>query len=64
VTSGARQSGGAVAEHAAPLGAGVLAGEIQESCRDLSVMLDECCTMVRGKDDKIRDDGEKVHACM
>jgi hypothetical protein len=37
-----------------------LADEIQARCRDLSSVLDECCTMVRQRDDMIRDDGRKV----
>ena len=39
---------------------GDAAQEIQASCRDLSSMLDECCSIVRRRDDMIRDDGTKI----
>lgn len=39
---------------------GDVAQEIQASCRDLSTMLDECCSIVRRRDDMIRDDGSKI----
>lgn len=37
-----------------------LAAEIGTRCRDMSVQLEECGRMLRGKDDLIRDDGAKI----